>query len=178
MAPTSESERCEVDFVRVLAPTPSNIGPISSKLLGVLDMWSPPAPRQNTTDSLPPIPLQEHVIVVRHTPAERALYLVQAREAPDPCSPEAFTHEASKLALERLLKLCTHFQTVGGDMASDVAYRPPFQDPVDATFKSTLVVGRRSSCVVLLGHVRCHFHPCPHISKTSRFFGDPAKTEL
>lgn len=41
--------------------------------------------RQNTAE-LPHIGLEEHVVVVRHTPAERALYLGQAHEAPDPNS--------------------------------------------------------------------------------------------
>ncbi|CAE8736565.1 unnamed protein product [Polarella glacialis] len=73
--------------------------------------------RQNTAE-LPHIQLQEHVIVVNHSPAERVLYLGQAHDAPDFASPEAFDTEENVRALERLLKLCSHFQVGGGEAAS------------------------------------------------------------
>eukprot|EP00928_Gymnodinium_smaydae_P090680 TRINITY_DN7443_c0_g2_i1.p1 TRINITY_DN7443_c0_g2~~TRINITY_DN7443_c0_g2_i1.p1 ORF type:complete len:1719 (+),score=336.34 TRINITY_DN7443_c0_g2_i1:152-5308(+) len=69
--------------------------------------------RQNTAE-LPDIPLEEHVELVRHAPAERALYLGQAHDAPDIDSEDAFSTQENVQALERLLKLCTHFQAVGG----------------------------------------------------------------
>jgi len=75
------------------------------------------AARQNTAE-LPHLRLQEHVIVVHHTMAERALYLGQAHDAPDVSDPEAFQSEASTQALERLLKLCSHFQAAGDNVAS------------------------------------------------------------
>ncbi|CAE7765005.1 mus-41 [Symbiodinium sp. CCMP2592] len=70
--------------------------------------------RQNTAE-LASIRLQEHVVIVRHTAAERALYLGQAHEAPDFQSMRAaaFQSQDAVSALERLLKLCSHFQ-VGG----------------------------------------------------------------
>lgn len=74
--------------------------------------------RQNTAE-LPHIKLQEHVVVVHHTPAERALYLGQAHEAPDVNSPEAFSSQDSIKALEKLLKLCSHFQAGGGEVSSN-----------------------------------------------------------
>ncbi|CAE7233347.1 mus-41 [Symbiodinium sp. CCMP2456] len=83
--------------------------------------------RQNTAE-LASIRLQEHVVIVRHTAAERALYLGQAHEAPDFQSMRrglrdwgggsAPWHcdraEDAVSALERLLKLCSHFQVGGG----------------------------------------------------------------
>ncbi|CAK0809157.1 unnamed protein product, partial [Prorocentrum cordatum] len=68
--------------------------------------------RQNTAE-LPGIRVQEHMVVVHHTPAERALYLGQVHDAPDLGSPEAFKTEESVRSLERLLKLCSHFQATG-----------------------------------------------------------------
>jgi len=70
--------------------------------------------RQNTAE-LPHVRLQNHVIYVRHTPAERALYLGQAHDAPDfaALGAEAFASEEGAKAVERLLKLCSHFQAVG-----------------------------------------------------------------
>jgi len=64
--------------------------------------------RQNTAE-LPHIGLQEHVIVVRHSPAERALYLGQAHDTAD-FSEIACATEEKRAGLERLLKLCSHFQ--------------------------------------------------------------------
>ncbi|CAE7384450.1 DNA repair protein rad5 [Symbiodinium microadriaticum] len=71
--------------------------------------------RQNTAE-LASIRLQEHVVIVRHTAAERALYLGQAHEAPDFQSMRAaaFQSQEAVSALERLLKLCSHFQVGGG----------------------------------------------------------------
>eukprot|EP00434_Breviolum_minutum_P001498 symbB.v1.2.001321.t1/scaffold57.1/size370615/30 len=69
--------------------------------------------RQNTAE-LPHIRLEEHVVQITHTAAERALYLGQAHEAPDYQGEEAFRSEENVSALERLLKLCSHFQ-VGGN---------------------------------------------------------------
>lgn len=73
--------------------------------------------RQNTAE-LPHIRLEEHVIAVRHTMAERALYLGQAHEAPDLSDPNAFQTDVGVQALERLLKLCSHFQANGDHVAS------------------------------------------------------------
>ncbi|CAE7453839.1 Ttf2 [Symbiodinium natans] len=90
--------------------------------------------RQNTAE-LASIRLEEHVVIVRHTPAERALYLGQAHEAPDFHSmrralkensaeshekleclhPKFLLAEETVAALERLLKLCSHFQVGGND---------------------------------------------------------------
>eukprot|EP00930_Biecheleria_cincta_P032620 TRINITY_DN22621_c0_g1_i1.p1 TRINITY_DN22621_c0_g1~~TRINITY_DN22621_c0_g1_i1.p1 ORF type:complete len:1349 (+),score=265.47 TRINITY_DN22621_c0_g1_i1:55-4101(+) len=72
--------------------------------------------RQNTAD-LPHIKLQEQVVLVHHTAAERALYLGQAHDAPEFGSAGAFENEEKVRALERLLKLCSHFQAGGGDNA-------------------------------------------------------------
>lgn len=70
--------------------------------------------RQNKAD-LPSIGLQEHVLVVKHTPEERALYLGQAHDAPDPTSPDAYDTPEKVSSLERLLVLCSHFQAGGVD---------------------------------------------------------------
>lgn len=72
--------------------------------------------RQNTAE-LPHIGLEEHVVAVHHTPAERALYLSQAHDAPDMASEDAFATEDNIRALERLLKLCSHFQATGDNNA-------------------------------------------------------------
>eukprot|EP00928_Gymnodinium_smaydae_P020505 TRINITY_DN17922_c0_g1_i1.p1 TRINITY_DN17922_c0_g1~~TRINITY_DN17922_c0_g1_i1.p1 ORF type:complete len:1327 (-),score=191.01 TRINITY_DN17922_c0_g1_i1:399-4379(-) len=69
--------------------------------------------RQNTAE-LPHIGLQEHVVLVRHTPEERALYLGQAHDAPDLDDVNAFKTPDNVGALERLLRLCSHFQAGGG----------------------------------------------------------------
>mmetsp|Transcript_6976 Transcript_6976/g.15268 ORF Transcript_6976/g.15268 Transcript_6976/m.15268 type:complete len:1272 (+) Transcript_6976:48-3863(+) len=70
--------------------------------------------RQNTAE-LPHVRLQNHVIYVRHTLAERALYLGQAHDAPDfaALGDAAFASEEGANAIEKLLKLCSHFQAVG-----------------------------------------------------------------
>jgi len=73
--------------------------------------------RQNTAE-LPAIGLEEHVVVVRHTPEERALYLGQAHDAPDPTSADAFATPQKVHSLERLLVLCSHFQ-VAGDITAN-----------------------------------------------------------
>jgi len=73
--------------------------------------------RQNTAE-LPEIRLEEHVEVVQHNAAERALYLGQAHDAPGLDSQDAFTNDAHVQALERLLKLCSHFQAAGENMKS------------------------------------------------------------
>jgi len=52
---------------------------------------------------------------VQHTSAERALYLGQAHDAPEFGSAGAFDNDENVKALERLLKLCSHFQVGGGD---------------------------------------------------------------
>jgi len=70
--------------------------------------------RQNTAE-LPHIRLEEHVVVVSHTAEERALYLGQAHDAPDFSSGTAFDNEEGVKALEKLLKLCSHFQAGGGE---------------------------------------------------------------
>jgi len=70
--------------------------------------------RQNTAE-LPHIRLEEHVVQINHTAAERALYLGQAHEAPDYNGDDAFRSEENVSALERLLKLCSHFQVGGAD---------------------------------------------------------------
>eukprot|EP00403_Amphidinium_massartii_P008858 CAMPEP_0178419576 /NCGR_PEP_ID=MMETSP0689_2-20121128/25683_1 /TAXON_ID=160604 /ORGANISM="Amphidinium massartii, Strain CS-259" /LENGTH=1241 /DNA_ID=CAMNT_0020041021 /DNA_START=17 /DNA_END=3742 /DNA_ORIENTATION=- len=72
--------------------------------------------RQNTA-VLPDIGLQNHVVFVRHSPAERALYLGQAHDAPDfaRLGAEVFKSETTRLAVERLVKLCSHFQAAGDD---------------------------------------------------------------
>jgi len=68
--------------------------------------------RQNTAD-LPHIGLEEHVLPILHTPAERALYLGQAHDAPDMEGADTFENPQSLQALEKLLKLCSHFQAQG-----------------------------------------------------------------
>lgn len=68
--------------------------------------------RQNTAE-LPHIRLEEHVLVVHHTAEERALYLGQAHDAPDISSEDAFKSDENVAALQRLLKLCSHFQAAG-----------------------------------------------------------------
>merc|ERR1719265_1469228 len=73
--------------------------------------------RQNTAE-LPHIKLEEHVEIVRHTANERALYLGQAHDAPDMSSDSAFATEENRQALERLLKLCSHFQAAGDHVAN------------------------------------------------------------
>lgn len=72
--------------------------------------------RQNTAE-LPHIGLIEHTVEIHHTPNEHALYMAQAHDIPeaakgDICGPERFE------ALERLLKLCSHFQVSGGNSTS------------------------------------------------------------
>merc|ERR1712232_34344 len=49
---------------------------------------------------------------------ERALYLGQAHDAPDPADPYAFATADRVDALEKLLVLCSHFQATGGAAAS------------------------------------------------------------
>ena len=66
--------------------------------------------RQNTAE-LPEIALEETTVLVHHTPEERALYLGQAHDAPDLESDDAFATEDNIKALERLMKLCSHFQS-------------------------------------------------------------------
>jgi len=73
--------------------------------------------RQNTAE-LPHIALEEHVVFVRHTATERALYLGQAHDAPDMSSEDAFATESNRQSLERLLKLCSHFQAVGDHVSN------------------------------------------------------------
>lgn len=73
--------------------------------------------RQNTAE-LPHIRLEEHVVNVQHTLEERALYLGQAHDAPDVNSPGAFESDSNTQALERLLKLCSHFQAIGDNAAT------------------------------------------------------------
>lgn len=73
--------------------------------------------RQNTAE-LPHIGLEEHVVLVRHSATERALYLGQAHDAPDMSSEDAFATDANRQSLERLLKLCSHFQAVGDTTSS------------------------------------------------------------
>jgi SNF2 family DNA or RNA helicase len=70
--------------------------------------------RQNAAE-LPEIPLEEEIVRVSHTTAERALYLGQAHDAPDLSSSGAFDTAERVQALQRLLKLCSHFQGGGGD---------------------------------------------------------------
>lgn len=66
--------------------------------------------RQNTAE-LPHIALQNRVFTVRHTPAEQALYLGEAHDAPGLNSDDSgFLGQEGVKALERLLKLCSHFQ--------------------------------------------------------------------
>eukprot|EP00930_Biecheleria_cincta_P046248 TRINITY_DN31898_c0_g1_i1.p1 TRINITY_DN31898_c0_g1~~TRINITY_DN31898_c0_g1_i1.p1 ORF type:complete len:1039 (-),score=190.22 TRINITY_DN31898_c0_g1_i1:177-3293(-) len=66
--------------------------------------------RQNTAE-LPHIALQNRVFIVRHTPAEQALYLGEAHDSPDMNRDDSgFLGEDGVKALERLLKLCSHFQ--------------------------------------------------------------------
>merc|ERR1712096_39711 len=72
--------------------------------------------RQNTAE-LPQIRLEEHVVLVRHTAPERALYLGQAHDAPDMHSPDTFATEENVRALERLLKQCSHFQAASSRSA-------------------------------------------------------------
>lgn len=74
--------------------------------------------RQNTAE-LPHIRLEEQVVIVQHSAAERALYLGQAHEAPDFADPGAFASQANITALERVLKLCSHFQVGGADVMSN-----------------------------------------------------------
>jgi hypothetical protein len=64
--------------------------------------------RQNTSE-LPQIRLEEHTVLVQHTASERALYLAQAHDAPDLSQEDAFSEHNMK-AIEKLLKLCSHFQ--------------------------------------------------------------------
>lgn len=73
--------------------------------------------RQNSAD-LQHIRLEEHLVPVHHTAAERALYLGQAHDAPALDSAEAFGNAEKKQALKNLLCLCSHFQAGGGDTTS------------------------------------------------------------
>lgn len=73
--------------------------------------------RQNTAE-LPHIRLEEHVVVLHHKSEERVLYLGQAHDAPDLHSEDAFKTEENVKALERLLKLCSHFQAAGDNVAN------------------------------------------------------------
>eukprot|EP00929_Paragymnodinium_shiwhaense_P033401 TRINITY_DN18348_c0_g2_i2.p1 TRINITY_DN18348_c0_g2~~TRINITY_DN18348_c0_g2_i2.p1 ORF type:complete len:1291 (+),score=319.95 TRINITY_DN18348_c0_g2_i2:100-3972(+) len=74
--------------------------------------------RQNTAD-LPHIKLEEHVVVVQHTVEERVLYLGQAHDAPDLATDQdALKDDGNMEALARLLKLCSHFQAVGDNVAN------------------------------------------------------------
>lgn len=70
--------------------------------------------RQNTSTELPAIRLREHIVDVRHTPEERALYL-QARFDNEGTVGGAATSSDS----ERLLRLCSHF--AGGAAGSSDA---------------------------------------------------------
>ena len=56
------------------------------------------------------IKIEEHLVLLQQSPAERALYLGHAHDAPDPTSPGTFTTEANTKAMETLLQLCSHFQ--------------------------------------------------------------------
>jgi len=73
--------------------------------------------RQNTAQ-LPNIKVEEHVILVRHTNEERALYLGQAHDAPDLDDPASFSSESGMTALSKLVKLCSHFQAAGANYSS------------------------------------------------------------
>mmetsp|Transcript_1388 Transcript_1388/g.3013 ORF Transcript_1388/g.3013 Transcript_1388/m.3013 type:complete len:1237 (-) Transcript_1388:388-4098(-) len=76
--------------------------------------------RQNTSE-LPEIRLQNHVVFVRHSPAERVLYLAQSHDAPDfaALGSGALESEDARQAVEKLLKLCSHFQAGGGEAAAN-----------------------------------------------------------
>ncbi|CAK0824894.1 unnamed protein product, partial [Prorocentrum cordatum] len=76
--------------------------------------------RQNAAE-LPEIPLEEEIVRVSHTAAERALYLGQAHDAPDLSSGEAFSTPERVQALQQLLKLCSHFRAGGGESAESAA---------------------------------------------------------
>jgi len=66
--------------------------------------------RQNTA-VLAHIGLQQHIVVVRHAPGERALYLGEAYDARDMSQyGDAFLSAGNLQSLETLLKLCSHFQ--------------------------------------------------------------------
>lgn len=69
--------------------------------------------RQNAAD-VSHIRLEEQVLLVHHTPAERALYLAQAHSVPDFRNGDAFKTEEDIAALEEMLKLCSHFRAAGG----------------------------------------------------------------
>lgn len=69
--------------------------------------------RQNTAE-LPHIALQQHTIPVWLTAAERALYLGEVHDTPEVNLQDEFLSPGKMQVVERLLKLCSHFQAGGG----------------------------------------------------------------
>lgn len=64
--------------------------------------------RQNTSKELPNVRLVEHLILVKHTPPERALYLAARQEVVQPMSADG-SGETARQRNRRLLILCSHF---------------------------------------------------------------------
>ena len=68
---------------------------------------------ERTGPDLPHIRLEEQIVRVQHTSAERAIYLAQAHDAPSLDSSDAFSDQSKLNALRALLSLCAHFQATG-----------------------------------------------------------------
>lgn len=66
--------------------------------------------RQNTSEEVEPVPLQEHIITVDQTAEERAIYLQASRDVAEN-SGSALSDEDRA---ERLIKLCSHFAAYCG----------------------------------------------------------------
>ncbi|CAK0892737.1 unnamed protein product, partial [Prorocentrum cordatum] len=78
--------------------------------------------RQNVAD-LPHIRIEHSTVLVTHSAEERAVYLGQLHDSParsneSLSSPDGRVKDSAFEALERLLKLCSHFQP-GGETSSD-----------------------------------------------------------
>jgi len=69
--------------------------------------------RQNTAE-VPHIALKQEIVLVRHAPAEQALYLGEAHDAPDVNWEDHSMSDGKAKLLEHLLKLCSHYQAGGG----------------------------------------------------------------
>ena len=72
--------------------------------------------RQNTSEEIETVPLNEHLVAVEQTPEERAIYL-QASHDLCQASGAALEITGESRGVERLIKLCSHFAAYSG-MAS------------------------------------------------------------
>eukprot|EP00929_Paragymnodinium_shiwhaense_P078529 TRINITY_DN40722_c0_g1_i1.p1 TRINITY_DN40722_c0_g1~~TRINITY_DN40722_c0_g1_i1.p1 ORF type:complete len:2006 (-),score=414.21 TRINITY_DN40722_c0_g1_i1:47-5998(-) len=92
--------------------------------VSVCQSWLDHCVRRNT-DGLPDLKSEEHIVLVRQHPAERALYL-QLQHAASDADLAGEDDAAALFALRRrgqegLVKLCSHFQLSGGQLQRSAA---------------------------------------------------------